>query len=122
MTAHHLEIRDESGALSDFNGAYGHVVFAHGVSVQAYDPEHFMVRRLIRKQDGGGGLVPSMCIARDEAATVAPAAVHTPTATTPPPTEPTPIPAPAPPTVEPTDRMVKARAALAAKRAAAGKP
>ena len=122
MAAHHLEIRDESGALSDFSGSYGHVVFAHGVSVQAYDPGHFMVRRLIRVQDGGGGLVPSMRIARGEATPVAPAAA--PASPQPPATttavehsEPPPVPAP-PPTVEPTDRMAKARAALAAKRAA----
>jgi hypothetical protein len=62
MRMERLCLRDDFGNLTRYDGNIGSVVFVGGVSLDEWDVEGRIVRRLLSAEDGGMNLCPQMRI------------------------------------------------------------
>jgi hypothetical protein len=62
MRMERLCLRDERGEIQVYDGNIGTIVFAGGVSVDEWDVESRVVRRLLSAEDGGLNIYPPMRI------------------------------------------------------------
>lgn len=110
MRMHRLEVVDDKGVRNPYDGSYGTVMFEKGVSIDVVDCDQRSVWRIIRQEDGGGGIMgPNVRILPD----VDPVGTDESEGDKGPGDPP---PAPPPANVTKPDRMAAARAARAAKR------